>query len=205
MHWPSVVGQFPLRGSNEDNQINHTDSLPTKNFKQLNQTQVAQVHGFVIAVLKRHHLRQMLVWREAQNGCLLVAPSKCDHRWGRGVEFQRCNELQPLCLCMNNYYVCIMLLNCVGTSHCGSLCSQSLCVHIWPELWSGRCAIYMPHTHSHTQTRAHIFTATALASKKVRHSSLSTSTKKIHTVILVFRDCFWYSIIKFTHLRLLRL
>lgn len=63
-------------------------------------------------------------------------------------DFQHCNELQPLCLCMYNY-VWIMLLNCVGTSHRGILCCQSLCFHIWQELWSGRWAIYMLHTYTH--------------------------------------------------------
>jgi len=132
-------------------------------------------------------------WR--QNGCCrlyLQSVTPCKDT-GLVPDFQHFNELQPLCFCMYNH-VWIMPVNCVGTSHCGSLCSRSLCFHIWLELWSGRCVIYMTHTHNHR------------VGKGKRDIALCWQEQRAHTLSFWCSGIvFWYPIIRFTYLRLLRL
>lgn len=140
-------------------------------------------------------MKQMLIWRIMKNRChrfihQRVARGK-DTGWVH--DFRHYNELQPLCLCMYNY-VWIMLQNRVGTSHCGTLCCQSLCFHIWQELWSGRWAIYMLHTYTHCHRHS--------GKIRDRDRPLLATTKTIDITILVFRDRFWYGVMKFTYLML---
>lgn len=91
-------------------------------------------------------------------------------------------DLQLRTLCSgahHNNKVWVMLLNFVGTSHCGPQCHQSLCLHICLQLWSGRCPFNMPHIQNKLpQPRWRM--------KDMRHTPLLRARKQLGDLGLFF-------------------